>query len=694
MIPLSGHHWRALVLVFAAPLLGTTALTVRAAEPTSAEDLFALDLDALRDIQVITAGRRLQTQDDAPGSLTVFSRDEINALGVRTLDELLNYVPGMRSYTFVGPDTSGKAVIETRGVYEPYGHMILLLLDGQRLSAAYNGNFTGANRWISLSSIERVEIIRGPGSALYGGNAMMAVINLISASDEPRQQALLEAGDFGHSRVGVQTGVGNSNDAHWRAWLEWQQDSGDDYPAAFDRYGSSDGTEDPHRGHDIQLSGGNAEWELQLRQHWRRSEDFYLLGRMANGINSSETEQNNARLAWRTQRNAHELTLSAAWLQARWDGLTMLSPQGVPPFLPAPFVGGPALEHEEWQFAADAIWTVDADNIINYGLAYEQATIPRSGAWGNYDTQSFVFLGDVVLQTDEAHRLVIDQDRELRGGYLQWEHRLSADLKTVLGARYDDYEPGEQALTPRFTINWRANEAHQFEAQYAEAYRPPSQVDQFIRETPVVAASPPLKAMASETVELSWLYRDAAWESQLTLFDLNIDDIIGRLPLPDGRVQASNSGRLHTQGLEWSYRRQVQSDWLLRLNASHVLHRETVGAPPDFALSEDYASDTLVSFSSHWNSDPLRIDVMANWASAVAALPNSDDYLQWHLQVRWPLAPEWELYAGLRNGGDQQVLGAEPGSGLGTDSDGNIVRELPQRGQQWLVGVRWSFQGE
>ena len=676
-------------------LLLLCAAEVSAAVPTRAQELFELDLDSLRNVKVITAGRRAQAIDEAPGAVTVFTREEMDALGVRTLDELLNFVPGMRSYTFVGPDTSGKTVIESRGVYEPYGHMMLLLLDGQRLSAAYNGNFTGANRWLSLTPIERVEIIRGPGSALYGGNAMTAVINLISSRDQARQLAVLETGGFGHQRAAVQTGGGQNQAWHWRAWLEWQRDDGDDYHNAFDPLQRDDHTQDPRRGKDALLSLGHRDLELQVRHHWRRSEDFYLLGRLADDLNFSETEQNNARLSWRLgDPEQHQLTVALAWLEAHWQGLTRLAPNGVPPYLNGDFIGGPALKHREWQGSADALWQLDDRNIINYGLAWERATIPRSAAYGNYDTLTGAWLGAVQLQDDDAHRIVADEDRRLHGGYLQWDHRFSPTLRAVLGARFDKYDPGDQALTPRLSLLWQRDERNSLELQYAEAYRPPSQADQFIRETPVVAASSGLDPIRSQTLETSWQYRDEQFDSEVTLYALRIKDLIGRLPLADGRVQAGNSGELETRGIEWHLRQQLNEQWLLRVNLGHVFAADTDYAPPDVALSEDYASRDVLSFSGHWHGDALRADLMASWARAVPALRHEGDYHQIHLQLRYPLAADWELYAGIRNLTDTDILAAEPGRGLGTDSSGEIVRDLPQRGRQWLLGLRWTFRHE
>jgi len=131
---------------------------------------------------------------------------------------------------------------------------------------------------------------------------------------------------------------------------------------------------------------------------------------------------------------------------------------------------------------------------------------------------------------------------------------------------------------------------------------------------------------------------------------------------------------------------------LLRLNASHVFNVETSNAPADFPDSRDYAVRDLFSLINHWQlSDRWQLDLQGMYGSEVPALQNGDSYLLYNLHSRFMLNEQWELFAGIKNIGDEQSYSAEPGAGLGVDVNGNIVRELPQRGRQWLLGIRYHF---
>lgn len=667
--------------------------TIAAAEPESVDELFALDLDELRQVKVETAARRALTAQESPGSVTVFTREEIRRLGASTLDELLNLVPGMRTYTFVGSDSSGKAVVESRGIYNPNGYMVLLLIDGQRINSQYTGNFTGANRWISLTPYQRVEVVRGPGSALYGGNAMLAVINLVSRTEQAEQEAFVEVGGSQHKRAGVQTGDGNLQQWHWRLWAEWQDDEGDDYPNAFDPLRIQDGTSDPRRGRDLQASVGNAELELQLRHHWRRSEEFYLLGRLANPINFSETEQNNARLSWKKQVDNLEWNVALSWLSASWQGLTRLAPNGVPPFLSGDLIAGPSLKHHEYQLSADLVHYLGANDVLNYGVAWEIGQIPRSASYANYDTRPpFTYFGEVRLLDDDAHRLVDDQDRELYSVYGQWDHAFGAGVRSVLGARLDQYDPGESKVSPRAAIIWQLPNDQTLKLQYSESFIPPSQADQFIRPSLVLQPPYTLKAMSGTSSELSWLHSTSDASLGITVYHQLIEDLIGRIPIGGGISTIINSGDVESSGIEMETSWQVTEGWLLRLNASHVFDVDTSNAPADFANSRDYAVRDLFALINHWQiSDRWQLDLQGVYGSEIPALGTGDSYLLYNLHSRFMLSAQWELFAGIKNIGDEQSYSAEPGAGLGVDANGNIVRELPQRGRQWVLGLRYQF---
>lgn len=156
-------------------LLTLTLTTINA---QAAEDIFSLSLQELSQIKITIATRAEETFIDAPSSVTVITRQEIKQLGVRTLIELLNYVPGFQSY--MSPQESNTGLIMARGLSKTYGEHLLFMIDGHRINDEYTAGLTYINRLMSLYNVKQVEFIRGPGSALYGSNAFSGVINIIT----------------------------------------------------------------------------------------------------------------------------------------------------------------------------------------------------------------------------------------------------------------------------------------------------------------------------------------------------------------------------------------------------------------------------------------------------------------------------------------------------------------------------------
>lgn len=145
------------------------------------EDMLSKDIEELINIKVDTVVSASKSEErimDAPGVITVFNRYQIEAFGCRTLADILNlvrsfYITYDYNYNYVG----------TRGLYLPgdYNSRILLLIDGHQVNDnIYDQAFIGTDFLLDVDLIERVEIIRGPVSSLYGGNAIFGVVNVIT----------------------------------------------------------------------------------------------------------------------------------------------------------------------------------------------------------------------------------------------------------------------------------------------------------------------------------------------------------------------------------------------------------------------------------------------------------------------------------------------------------------------------------
>ncbi len=171
---------RKILLFIACPTALLTTANLFAQQQT--KNIGEASLEELANITVYTASRRVQKETEAPSSVSVITRDEIQKYGYRTLAEILQSVRGFdvtydRNYTYAG----------VRGVNRPevYNSRVLLLIDGHRINNnIYEQAPLGTEFPLDVDSIERVEVVRGPSSSLYGTSAFLAVINLITRKAE------------------------------------------------------------------------------------------------------------------------------------------------------------------------------------------------------------------------------------------------------------------------------------------------------------------------------------------------------------------------------------------------------------------------------------------------------------------------------------------------------------------------------
>jgi outer membrane receptor for ferrienterochelin and colicins len=142
------------------------------------KDLGEASLEELGNLQVFSASKHMQSASDAPSSVTVITADEIQRYGYRTLADILRSVRGFymtsdRLYSYVG--------VRGFGRLGDWNSRILLLVDGHRINNNVDGHgMLGTEFPVDVDLIERVEIIRGPSSSLYGADALFAVINVIT----------------------------------------------------------------------------------------------------------------------------------------------------------------------------------------------------------------------------------------------------------------------------------------------------------------------------------------------------------------------------------------------------------------------------------------------------------------------------------------------------------------------------------
>jgi iron complex outermembrane receptor protein len=142
------------------------------------EDLSDLSLEALMNVEITSVSKKAQKLSEAPAAVFVITQEDLKRSGATSIAEALRMVPGVH----VGRIDANKWAISIRGLNGRFSNKLLVLMDGRTVYAPiYSGVF-----WetldVILEDVERIEVIRGPGAAIWGANAVNGVINIITKS--------------------------------------------------------------------------------------------------------------------------------------------------------------------------------------------------------------------------------------------------------------------------------------------------------------------------------------------------------------------------------------------------------------------------------------------------------------------------------------------------------------------------------
>jgi iron complex outermembrane receptor protein len=187
--PLPRKRWRACIQVTIPAVLLTAFLTLsaRAAKPLAdhAVEQFSdseliqlkkLSIEELMQVRVTSVSRKPQPLNEAPAAVFVISSDDLRRSGATSIAEALRLAPGVQ----VARIDRNKWAISARGLNGRFANKLLVLQDGRRLyNSAYSGVFWNLQDTV-LDNIDRIEVIRGPGAAMWGTNAVNGVVNIIT----------------------------------------------------------------------------------------------------------------------------------------------------------------------------------------------------------------------------------------------------------------------------------------------------------------------------------------------------------------------------------------------------------------------------------------------------------------------------------------------------------------------------------
>ncbi len=482
-------------------------LDVAAGEEKAGELVMAL-VQFSAEVTVTTANRREELLLDVPDSVVLIDRAQVDDAGARTAKDLLL-------------DQAGQGVIVQQGGGQ--GHVsingipnsgVLVLIDGRRvLGKDANGNFNLED--FDMAAVERVEVVRGSGSALYGSDALGGVINILTRRSLPGFSNLfsMRGGEYGDFRV--------ANTMGWRG----------------SRLGiSATGGYREYDGFD--LSASNPQTIGQPQSIWRTA---------SANVDYRPANWMQARLvADYSRRSIDNYYFSGPTQLAStvYNSPRRLTRQGVTPEVDllagadtsfSVVYNDGKYDRREQQIYANR--TVVVDPWIEWNR--EVKVIGRQ-AWRAFG-QTHLLQAGVERRSETLERASLNfpetgqrkADRDVTVGWAQQEFSLGNDLKVSGGFRYDTYSDFGDRWSPKLGAVYSLSEAQRLRVSWGEGFRAPFFNELYLR-TPTFVGNPDLQPEESATLTAGYAWSSSRVQASFDVFRAQVENGItfdlSRLP--------------------------------------------------------------------------------------------------------------------------------------------------------------------
>jgi len=564
------------------------------ADAQAPEDFWDLSLEQLTALEVNVSSRGHERLRDASASVTVFTRRDIEATGATTVEQLMAFVPGFAVQRAIDV-SSQRDTFSVRGRRRGnFNSDVLILRDGLPLNSERLGGAGQSFYDLPLHNVKRVEVIRGPGSALYGSGAFAGVISIIT--DDSLNDSSVSAGnhDLYRGHVNVSSAA---LDGTLIAQAQVFDDRGPLYRNLDDgmhRY--TQDSRDGRNGHDALLKWKNETFFASVEQQRRASNGFVMNRFLDDNDNLENIEVNTARLGTTLgdANNRHNINLAyrafAEELHLGFMSREYVDAVNASGALPSGFALPPrdlvtGVDRHANQLRLDWQWhyRFSDQHDISIGANYDKVVEDKADIIANYDVIAQVN-GQYPLTTyaDMNARAVLltydNPTRENSALFVQDRLQLRRDLRWDIGLRFDSYSQVGDAFSPRSSLVWSAAANTDLKLMYARAFRAPSIGELFNSPYNQDVGNPALNPETIDTVEFAWSQRISNAESTITLYHSEVADGID--PLNLRRVTGSNyeypmnRSELNYAGVEWELLWQTTESLSVRAALHHSFHAE------------------------------------------------------------------------------------------------------------------------
>ncbi|WP_229727143.1 TonB-dependent receptor plug domain-containing protein [Pseudomonas fluvialis] len=585
---------------------------------------------------VVTASRSEHSLADAPASVSVITAEQIKARGAGNLLEALRGVPGL---SLNGRQVGGRKTLSIRGAEDRH---TLVLIDGRRISSTDDtiGHSDYQYGWVAMEQIERIEVVRGPMSALYGSEAVGGVINIITRKGGQQWH--------GGASVRGELGEGPAGDGH-------QMSASASGPLG-EWFDLALGVEDRRRAPTPRPENkATSDIEGQDRQSGNLRLGFTPSEGQRLQLDMLRSEETRRRHEQNTRLPARPYYLDTYDLQRRQDALTWQA---------------------DWSLLRSELRYSEAEFEVNNKRSNNIApTRPQR-------LEDRVWDGNLAFALGDSHSLTLGAERReeflenagLSGGsdsalhkalYVQDEIALADDWALTLGTRLDHHAIFGSESSPRAYLVWRASPELTIKGGYGEAFRAPTLKQ--ISPNYVGAEGPhtflgnaDIQPETSRSWEIGADWRDEQSAYTATLFRSEIKDLIYynllRRVGPRSIYQYDNISEARIDGLEVALRRALGGGFSLASSMTWLDARDRDSDDKLTGRPEFSATPSLAWQQGAWGAElEWQYIGQQTLQNAAGQLKRAPAYSLVNLSGSYRVDEHLTLRAGLNNAGDLRL---------------------------------------
>lgn len=572
--------------------------TLTYGETSRIEELMAMDLAEVLEIEIATGS--LVELKNAPAVATVITSKDIELMGAQNLSQVLDTVPGMH-VTRNGQSMAPRFWF--RGITTTYSPQTLIMVNGVSTKSVVRGDNHVVWGEYPIHSIARIEIIRGPGSALYGADAFAGVINIITKDHRhiKAPQVGVSVASFNTQNVWANAATSYDN---WQlaANFEYTKSDGFDSIIDVDTQTGFDAQGDalfaagvlPFDPVDVSLAPGSVYMSFKALDLWLSAENEWLrfnIGvqeRRDVGMGQGVTEALDDEGRFGGYKHLYKAEVKP---QSITENLNMsgelhyyrssqeihrqlkLFPDGA--FFgayPDGFSGNPGWQEETLQFEFKTGYTGWNNHDLTLGMGYLLQNLYEVTETKNFNADFTPKPEGVVDVSDTSEVFMPESKRHNFYFYMQDIIQFKQDWSLTAGIRFDDYSDFGSTVNPRLALVWTGHPSITTKFLYGKAFRAPSFAETITVNNPVALGNPDIQPEKIDSLEASMSYRASEQASiNISVFKYEITDLINFVPDFNGATfTAQNVGERSGTGIEFEGKFQYSKHLSMLGNYSYV----------------------------------------------------------------------------------------------------------------------------